>query len=247
MLLLPATADSIAAFIGEANSAPEELSTIANIMPAPPMPFLAKELHGKLAIFALMVYAGDPVEGEQAVAPFRKLAKPLADMLKPMRYPEIYLPEPENYHPVAAARTMFLDRVDRSVAENILDHLESSTAPVRAAQLRVLGGALARVPSEATAYAHRNSKIMANLAALYENPEEKSAHETWVAEFQKSIQQSDKGAYVNFLADEGEAWIHAAYPGPTWDRLREIKSRYDPDNFFFLNQNIPPITKAVST
>jgi FAD/FMN-containing dehydrogenase len=247
MLFLPATADSIASFIGEANSAPDELSAIVNIMPAPPMPFLAKEQHGKMAIFALMVYAGDPVEGEQALAPFRKLAKPLADMLRPMRFPEIYLPEPEGYHPVAAARTMFLDRVDCSVAENILDHLASSTAPIKVTQLRVLGGALARVPSDATAFAHRNSKIMANLAALYENQEEKSKHETWVAEFEKSIQQSDKGVYVNFLADEGEARIRAAYPGSTWDRLREIKSRYDPDNFFFLNQNIPPASKSVST
>lgn len=241
MLVLPATADAIASFIGEADSASDELSAIANVMLAPPMPFVPAEHHGKMIIFALMVYAGDTAKGEQAMAPFRKIAAPLADMLKPMSYPEIYPPDQEDYHPVAAARTMFLDRVDRSVAEVILDRLQSSTAMMKVTQLRVLGGAMARVPTDATAFAHRNSKIMANLAALYQQPEEKSAHEAWVADFEKTIRQSDQGAYVNFLADEGEARVRAAYPGPTWKRLQEIKSRYDPDNFFRLNQNIPPL------
>jgi FAD/FMN-containing dehydrogenase len=123
----------------------------------------------------------------------------------------------------------------------ILDRIQRSTASMAVTQLRVLGGAMARVPSDATAFAHRHSRIMANLAALYEKPEAKEVHETWVAEFLSSLQQSDKGMYVNFIGDEGEAHIRAAYPGATWDRLREIKSRYDPENLFRLNQNIPPM------
>jgi hypothetical protein len=106
-------------------------------------------------------------------------------------------------------------------------------------QLRVLGGAMARVPVDATAFAHRKSKIMANLAALYQSSEEKPTHEAWVNEFAKSMQQNDRGAYVNFLADVDEAQVRAAYPGSTWDRLCAIKSKYDPTNFFHLNQNIP--------
>ncbi|NOH04414.1 MAG: FAD-binding oxidoreductase [Chloroflexi bacterium] len=243
MLFLPATADVIASFIGEADSAPDELSGIVNIMPAPPMPFLSPEHHGRMVVWAIMVYAGDPAKGEQVLAPFRKLAAPLADMLKPMSYPEIYLPDEGGYHPVAAARTMFLDRVDRPVAETILDRPGSSTAMMAVNQLRVLGGAMARVPVDATAFAHRNSRIMANLAALYEKPEDKSVHEAWVSEFQSAIEQSDKGAYVNFLGDEGEARVRAAYPGSAWKRLQEIKSRYDPDNLFCLNQNIPPLNQ----
>lgn len=97
-----------------------------------------------------------------------------------------------------------------------------------------------RVPVEATAFAHRRSRIMANLAALYENLEEKEIHEAWVAEFFSALQQSDKGMYVNFVGDEGEASIRAAYPGATWERLREVKAKYDPENLFRLNQNIPP-------
>jgi FAD/FMN-containing dehydrogenase len=240
MLFLPATAEVIASFIAEAEAAPEELSTIANVMPAPPMPFVPEEYHGKLVIFALMAYAGAPDAGERAVAPFRALAEPVADMIKSMPYPEIYMPDEEDYHPVAAGRTMFVDSVDGDTAETILHHLETSTASMRVAQLRVLGGAMARVPVEATAFAHRKSRIMVNLAALYEDTNEAAQHEAWVARVAGALKQSDSGAYVNFLGDEGEARIRDAYPGATWDRLRKVKALYDPTNLFRLNQNIPP-------
>ena len=107
-------------------------------------------------------------------------------------------------------------------------------------QLRVLGGAMARVPADATAFAHRGSKIMANLAALYNNPEEKDHHEAWISKYEKNLRQSDKGAYVNFLGDVNKKQVRAAYPGSTWDRLRQVKAKYDPTNLFCLNQNIPP-------
>jgi hypothetical protein len=223
-----------------AASAPDELSSIANVMPAPPMPFLPEEIHGKPVLFAIMMYAGDPAAGERAAAPFRALAAPLADMLKPMKYPEIYAPEEGGYHPVAAARTLFVDSIDRSAAASILEHLRISTGTMAVAQLRVLGGALARVPVEDTAFAHRASRIMVNLAALYGKPEEKPVHEAWVTGFENSMRQGDPGAYVNFLGDVDASRVRAAYPGRTWDRLAAIKSRYDPGNLFHLNQNIPP-------
>ena len=241
MLFLPATVETIASFIAEAESAPEELSTIANVMTAPPMPFIPEEAHGKPIIMAMMVYSGDPAEGEKVLAPFRALAAPYADMLRPMHYPEMYPPEEGgDYHPIAVSRTMFLNRVGRSEAELILDRLQRSSGSMAVTQLRVLGGAMARVPSDATAFAHRQSRIMANLAALYEKPEEKDIHEEWVAEFFSSLQQNDKGMYVNFVGDEGEASVRAAYPNGTWERLRKVKAKYDPDNLFRLNQNIPP-------
>lgn len=240
LLILPATPDVIASFIAEAEAAPEELSTIANVMTAPPMPFLPEEVHGKLIVMAMLVYAGEAEAGERVIAPFRALAVPLADMIRPMSYPEIYPPEEGGYHPVAAARTMFVDHIDRAVAETILHYLKVSTGMMAVAQLRVLGGAMARVPVDATAFAHRGSRIMVNLAALYEKLEEKATHETWVTDFAAALKQKDSGGYVNFLGDEGEARIRAAYPGSTWDRLMAIKARYDPTNFFYLNQNIPP-------
>jgi FAD/FMN-containing dehydrogenase len=244
MLILPATPDTIAGFITEAEAAPEELSTIANVMTAPPMPFLPAETRGKLIVMARLVYAGEVRTGERVIALFQALAKPLADMIKPMRYPEIFPPEQPGYHPVAAVRTMFVDRVDRSVAETILDHLKASTGSMSITQLRVLGGAMARVPVDATAFAHRKSSIMVTVTALYERPEEKAIHEAWVTGFAAALEQDDRGAYVNFLEDEGEARIRVAYPGSTWKRLREIKTRYDPTNLFRLNQNIPPLNSS---
>jgi FAD/FMN-containing dehydrogenase len=241
MLLLPATADSIASFIAEAEAAPEELSTIANVMPAPPMPFVPAEHHGELVIMALMAYAGPADDGERALAPFRALATPIVDMLREMPYPQIYPPE-EGYRPVATARTMFMDSIDTGVAETIVEQLQAAppTAMMRVAQLRVLGGAMARVPSDATAFAHRNSKIMVNVAAVYERPDQEAAHKPWVTGFASALRQGDTGAYVGFLADEGEARVRDAYPGATWDRLTQVKRRYDPTNLFRLNQNTPP-------
>jgi len=240
MLILPATPDVIASFIAEAEAAPEELSTIANIMPSPPMPFVPEEYHGQLIVMAMMVYAGNVEAGERAVAPFRSLATPIADMLRPMPYPEMFPPEPGDYHPTAAARTMFVNTIDRDVAETIYEYLQASDATMRVAQLRVLGGAMARVPDDATAYSHRQSRIMVNLAAFYDGPEDRVVRENWVADFAAALHQGDSGAYVNFLSDEGAARVRDAYPGSTWDRLAAIKARYDPTNLFRLNQNISP-------
>lgn len=240
LLILPATPETVAAFIAEAEAAPEELSTIANVMPAPPMPFLPADKHGQLVIFAILVHATGGEAGERAVAPFRAIAAPLADMVRPMRYPEIYLPDDEDYHPTAAARTMFVNTIDRRAAETMMNYLQNSDAAMRVAQLRVLGGAMARVPADATAFAHRASRIMVNVAAFYNGPEDRVVREKWVSDLATALQQDDGGAYVNFLGDEGDDRIRAAYPGSTWDRLAAIKRRYDPTNLFRLNQNIPP-------
>jgi FAD/FMN-containing dehydrogenase len=245
MLILPATPDVIAGFIAEAEAAPEELSTIANVMPAPPMPFVPADHHGRLVVMAMLVYAGEVEAGERAIAPFRALAEPIVDMVRPMHYPEIYPPEEGAYHPTAVARTMFVDTIDRDVAGTIVEYLQASDATMRVAQLRVLGGAMARVPVEATAFAHRQSRIMVNVAAFYDGPEDRAVREAWVADFAAALHQGDSGAYVNFLGDEGEARVREAYPGATWDRLAAIKARYDPTNLFRLNQNIPPAIEAL--
>jgi FAD/FMN-containing dehydrogenase len=244
MLILPATAESIAGFIAAAEAAPDELSTIANVMPCPPMPFVPEEHHGKIVNLAMMTYAGDPEAGGRVLAPFRALATPIVDMLQTQPYADMYPPDDDDYHPLAVARTMFVDRIDRGVGETIMEHLNSSDAAMRVAQLRVLGGESARVPADATAYAHRASRIMINVAAFYEGPDDKPVREAWVAEFVAALHQGDTGAYVNFLVDEGEARVRAAYPGTTWDRLAVIKGRYDPTNLFRLNQNIPPAPDA---
>jgi FAD/FMN-containing dehydrogenase len=115
-----------------------------------------------------------------------------------------------------------------------------------AAEIRVLGGAMARVSADATAFAHRGARIMVNVAAMYERPNEAATHEPWVEDLAAALRQSNSGAYVGFLRDEGEARVRDAYPRMTWERLVAIKSRYDPTNLFRLNQNIPPVKRDLS-
>ena len=241
MLLLPASAEVIEGFVAAAEAAPEELSGIANVMVAPPMPFLPAPAHGKLVVMALLGYAGDAEAGERAVAPFRALAEPLADMVQPMPYPGLFEPAEEMEVVEESARSMFLDPVDRAAAEAVVEHLQASTAPMAVAQLRVLGGAMARVPAEATAFAHRDRRFMAGVGAVYEQADDRPTQEAWADGFAAALRgEGDPGVYVNFLSDEGPDRVREAYPGATWDRLVEVKRRYDPGNLFRRNQNIPP-------
>jgi FAD/FMN-containing dehydrogenase len=241
MFMLPATPEVLRRFLELSVAAPEELTTIANVMGCPPMPFVPEEYHGKLVVFAIVLYAGPAAVGEKVVAPLRALATPIVDMVKPMRYAEIYPPDDDSYHPVGYNHTMFIDRVDAKTAELIVREVGApSTAIFKVAQIRVLGGAFARVPVDATAFAHRRSKIMVNCSAVYKDVAEEPEHAAWVKKFAGELRQSDGGAYVNFLAQDMPERVRDAYPGPTFDRLVAIKRRYDPTNLFRLNANIDP-------
>jgi FAD/FMN-containing dehydrogenase len=239
MMILPATAETITGFLEAADAAPEELSTIANIMIAPPMPFVPEEAHGKPVIMGLLAYVGPPDQAQGVFAPFRGLAEPLADMVRPMRYPELYEgPEPEPQY--AAGDNFFADSLDAGGAEAILERLPQSTAPMRAVQVRVLGGAMAGTPNDATAFAHRDRGMLVNIAAMYVDAAEKETHDGWVDGLADALGKNGAGGYVGFLGDEDEETLRAAYPGGNWERLRGLKRRYDPDNLFRLNHNIAP-------
>jgi FAD/FMN-containing dehydrogenase len=241
MLLLPADAETVTSFVDAARGAPETVGTIANVMPAPPMPMIPEEAQGKTVIFGLLVATGPVEEAERAVAPFRSIAQPILDAVQPVPYPAIFQGpgSEEEFHPIAAGRTMFRDGFDRRTAETVLGHLAEGTGMMNAVQLRVLGGATARVPVEETAFAHRGREMMVNVAALYQDPSEAERHEAWASETAGALREGPEG-YVNFLGAVKEDEIRAAYPGSTWDRLREVKRRYDPDNVFRHNHNIDP-------
>jgi FAD/FMN-containing dehydrogenase len=240
MLILEATPEIIADFVAAADAAPDELSTIANIMIAPPMPFLPDEHQGKLIIMALMAYSGAISSGEEVVAPFRALA-PLVDMVRPMPYPEIYkLMETDAGPAQEVAHSLFLNRIDRDVAKTLISHLRATTAPLAVAQIRVLGGAMARVPAEATAFAHRQKNYMMAIGAVYEDANDTPKHQAWLNDYVAALHQGTEGVYSNFLGNEGESRVREAYPQSTWERLAAIKADYDPSNLFRLNQNIPP-------
>jgi FAD/FMN-containing dehydrogenase len=240
LLVLPATPAVVTDFVAAAESAPDELSTIANVMPAPPLPFVPDELHGSLMVMATMVYAGDLEAGERAVAPFRALADPVADLLRPMKYPEMFPDQPGN-RLGKVTHTMLAGAVGRRQAEIILERTGESSALVAACEIRALGGEMARVPVHATAFAHRQSRVMINVQAMY-NPSnsERSEHTAWARGLAAELYDGDPAAYAGFLADEGEERVRAAYPGATWERLAAVKALYDPENVFRLNQNIAP-------
>jgi FAD/FMN-containing dehydrogenase len=240
MLVLPASPEVITGFLETAHAAPQELSTIANVMIAPPMPFLPEEAHGTPILLAQLAYSGPPDQAAKVLAPFGALGNPLARMVRPMRYLELY-EGPEQQAMFGAGANFFADSLlDTAAAETILEWLPKSTAPMRAVQLRVLGGAYARVANDATAFAHRERGLFVNVAAMYADAGERDDHDAWVSDVANALGGNGSGGYVGFLGDEDEATVRAAYPGATWDRLRDVKRRYDPSNLFHLNHNIPP-------
>ncbi len=240
MLILPATPETITGFVEAAGAAPEELSTIANVMVAPPMPMIPEEAHGKPVIMGLFAYVGPVAQGESVIAPFRALADPYADMVRPMRYPELYEgPEPEPQF--ATGSNFFTESLEEAAAAVMLEQLPKSTAMMKAVQMRVLGGAYGRVPNEATAFPHRDRPLFINCAAMYLDGGETETHKAFVDGLAETLGKTNGASgYVGFMGDEDEATLRAAYPAGAWERLRGLKRRYDPDNLFRLNHNIPP-------
>ena len=240
MLIQPATPEVVAGFLARAEAAPDELSVIANVMGCPPVPFVPEELHGTTVLFSFVCWSGDPEEGERVLGSLRALAEPIADLVKRQSYPEMFPPEEEGYRPLAVGQTMFVDRVGVDETRAIIEALEASDAPMRAVQLRPLGGAMARVPADATAFAHRSSRIMAIVVSFYEGPNDRARRQAWVGALAGRLRQDDPGAYVNFLEADDPDGVRAAYPGATWERLAAIKATFDPDNVFRRNHNVPP-------
>ncbi|MGW4131919.1 FAD-binding oxidoreductase [Amycolatopsis japonica] len=239
VLVHSATPEVVTEFIAAADAAPDELSTVVMVMSAPPLPFLPAEVYGTPVLLATLAYNGPAASAEHAIAPLRAVASPLADLIGPKPYQEMLAPEEEDYRPIAAHRNMFLDSLDEQAAARIVAALDTSSAQVPAVQFRIMGGAVARVPADATAFAHRHRRMMVNVIAIYDDTSQSAAHEAWVATVADSLRQGP-GVYTGFLGEEGEGLIHAAYPDTTWDRLVSIKRTYDPGNLFHHNHNIPP-------
>jgi FAD/FMN-containing dehydrogenase len=210
-------------------------------MRVPPLPFVAPEHHGRLAVLMLPVYAGDIEAGQRALAPFRALATPIADLVMPMPYPGIYqFTEGAAQPGLEVTRSLFFDDLDDAAVDLIIERLETAPSAMAAGQLRVLGGAMARVPADATAFAHRTARGLFTLITMYEDVADTERQAAWTDSFAAELARLSTGVYSNFIADEGEARVHDAYPGATYERLVAVKRRYDPSNLFRLNQNIRP-------
>lgn len=242
-LVLPPTPEVIAGFAALADAAPNELSAIAMIMPLPPIPAIPAEAHGRLAFVAMMAYAGAPEAAQKALAPFRALATPLADMIAEGPYSSLYmLDPPPEMRAMVAIRSRFTDRFGIEEARALSAAAVSCTAPMSMSQIRVLGGAHAEVPADATAFGHRRSRFMVSFLAMYGGgPDVVAAQEHWVSDALNSVVPVGDGTYVNFIgASDSRNAVAAAYPAATFERLRWVKHRYDPENLFRLNTNIVP-------
>lgn len=244
MLMLPATADVVAGAVRLGLEAPDELSVIVNVMPAPPMPFIPAEAHGSVVVMVLATYAGPAADAEPVLAPFRELATPLADFLQEMPYSGMFQPEDPDYHPVAVARNGFADAFDRDDAQMVLDTIRARVAgpdvQMAVTQLRPLGGAVARVADDATAYAHRQRALMFNVAAIVGDVAALDGQVAWLEAFAAGLRDGTPGAYAGFIQVESPDRVHDVYPAQTYARLAQVKCAWDPDNVFHRNINVAP-------
>ena len=240
-LLLPPTSDVLRSIVPIASAAPRELTTMAFFMGAvPPLPFVAPELHGQPAIVIMFVYDGEADAGMTAIAPFRQVATPLAELVMPMPFPGIY-----TFTAGAAERTKgtvrsaFLEELDDETVATILARMASQPDGGMAfVQVRPIGGAIGDVPADATAFAHRDATILFAINTMWQD--DGAASEAWTDDFFAAIAPKASGVYSNFLGDEGEDRVREAYPAATYERLIDVKRRYDPTNLFRRNQNIRP-------
>jgi FAD/FMN-containing dehydrogenase len=241
-LLLPASREVIRGYLDYTASAPDELSTIANLMYAPPAPFVPQEHVGDLVLAILVCWTGSIADGERALAPLRALATPVADAVSPMPYPAIYQFTAQQAAPHGASiRSMFAEDLSDAALDATLAAMKDSTSPFSLVQFRSLGGTMARVDNDATAFAHRDKRYFVAIIGLWlDAAEDASVHSAWTEALWQAIRHEGSGVYVNFLQEEGEDRIREAYPAATFARLVAIKRRYDPENLFRFNQNIVP-------
>lgn len=238
LLVLPATGPALAGFLAAAEAAPRELTTIVTVMPCPPLPSVPAEHHGAPVLFTNLVHVGPPEQAPEVLAPFRALAVPLADLIRTAPYADLLGWEDIPRLPFAS-RTNFLEELDADGAEQVIRAVASGPGPTRLVQLRVLGGAVADVPDDATAYGFRDRRIVSYLACMATDATGVPEAADWAERTLNVLDQGDHAAYINFVGREPFRPQDAYLPA-SWERLRVVKTTYDPDNLFQRNHNIPP-------
>ena len=222
--------------------APDELMTILIHRKAPPLPIIPAELHGQPVVMVVPCWVGDVEAGEAFLKPLREFESPVADVCvqKPFLAHQAML-DPS----FVPGRFYYFKSCDvAELTDEIIDiTMERSlqiSSPLTSFPIWQMGGAVARVGDDETAFNGRTAAFTYNIGASTETAEGFDEEREWVRGFWDALEPWHQGVYVNFLGDEGETRVREAYPGLTWDRLVRIKRRYDPNNLFRLNQNIPP-------
>jgi FAD binding domain/Berberine and berberine like len=227
---------------GYAPEAPDELGITVAMMLAPPAPFLPPEQYGKPVVGLVLVWSGDPAEGRRAVAPLLEVARPVAELVRPVPYLGIQsmldggAPHGRHYY----WRSHRLPDLSGEVAEVFARQLASITSPFSQINGWAMGGAVSRVDPEATAVGEREVGFDISFAAAWlpQDPEPER-HTAWVRSGWEGLRPHSTGVYANFISDEGAAGVETAY-GQRLKRLTALKDRWDPTNLFRMNANIPP-------
>ena len=188
-------------------------------------------------------YAGSIEDAWEALKPLDALGAPLADLMCVASYTSLqtmldaaWAPGFQNYW-----RAEYLRELPNAAADVLLDALHSITSPLSDFKVFTLGGAIARVPEEATAYSHRGAPLVLNINARWSDGGDSGRHMAWTRSLWDAMQPfSAGGGYTNWMGNEGPDRIRAAYGERKFERLVALKTRYDPTNFLRLNQNIPP-------
>jgi FAD/FMN-containing dehydrogenase len=222
---------------------PDELTTVMTLAPAPQASFLPEDVRGRPVVAVSGCHSGAPEEGAEAFRPLKEFGAPVADLIGPMQYTEMqrfvdgqWSPGFHNYF-----KSSWLAELNDAAIEQLLRANEGAASPETKIQLYHFGGAVARVPSDETAFAHRDVPFLLNVAARWSESAENDLHMGWARGVHEAMRPfSTGGVYVNFLGDEGPGRVRAAYGEPTYLRLVELKRRYDATNLFRVNQNIPP-------
>lgn len=242
MLALPATTEVITRYAQLSLEAPEALTSISMVTKAPPLPFIPEDIVGQVIFAIFPIFVGSEEDGARAMAPFRALAEPIADLVGPMPYPAIYefmrVAEERRRERV---RSGFYDVLDESFVEQVLEHAPNTPSPLAFFQLRPLGnGEMGRVPVESTAFSNRGANFLVAIIDVWDEAADDEANFGWIEKAWDSIKHTRHGVYSNFLQEDAQERIGEAYGQATLDRLSEIKRRYDPTNFFGGNVNISP-------
>jgi FAD/FMN-containing dehydrogenase len=225
---------------------PEEFACWFVMRKAPPLPFLPTEWHGKEILALAMCYSGDIKEGERIAAPLRNFGKPIADVVAPHPYTAwqtildpLLTPGFRNYW-----KSHDFAEVSDGLIDVLIAHARTIPDPNTEIAFAQLGGAVSRVPSDATAYSHRDGQFVLNVHGRWEDPSKDAQCIGWARDLFTAAAPFATGAvYVNFLTQDEEGRIKAAY-GRNYERLARIKERYDPRNLFRVNQNIRPMAFA---
>jgi FAD/FMN-containing dehydrogenase len=232
-------------FVAEA---PDDLGIAFSAFKAPPLPFLSPERFGTPALALILVWAGDPAVGQQVIAPLLSLGTPLGEMVRLTPYVALQsaldggAPHGRHYYWKAHRVPQFGD----TVIDVILEQIERMTSPFSQISGWAIGGAVSRIDPEATAVGLRDPGFEVNInAAWLPHDPEGARHVAWVREGWERLRPHAAGVYANFLSDEGATGLDAAY-GARMERLTALKNRYDPENVFRLNANIPPTGWSVT-